>query len=253
VSGPIQSVGGIQAFYDDPTVVESYLDRRTAQPLNSVLHERQVSFLNDVITELKPWRMLEVAPGPGRLSAEVLPVPVPVGIDASPRMLVEARRQTRAHHRPHWSFIHGDGFRLPFADGVFDLAYSVRFVRRFERERRSVIYREIRRVVRPGGHVVFDAQNRLVAEPHRSARGLDRYPVYDELYLRDELVAELEAAGLAPVRIEGIMRRFTWQWRLNRLRRFRLGPAARVLIRALEHAPDANPSTWMVLCKVSGA
>jgi SAM-dependent methyltransferase len=251
VSEPIRSPGGLKAFYDDPEVVGAYLDRRTTQPLNSVLHERQVAFLNRAITSLRPDRVLEVAPGPARLAAEVEPVPVAVGIDASPRMLAEARRRTGARRR-RWAFVRGDAFRLPFATGSFDFAYTLKFIRHFDRAGRAALYGELVRVLRPGGHVVLDAQNRLVAEPHRLARGLDRYPVYDELFLREELVAELEAAGLRPVRIEGIMRRFGWQWRLNRLRRCRLGPAARFLIRTLERGPDRNPSTWMVLCKVNG-
>jgi len=50
-------------------------------------------------------------------------------------------------------------------------------------------------------------------------------------------------------RLEGIMRRFRWQWQVKRLHRLRLGALARFVIRALEWGPDDNPSTWMVLCK----
>ena len=73
--------------------------------------------------------------------------------------------------------------------------------------------------------------------------------MYDALWQRDELVAELESAGFAVRHLEGIMRRFAWQWRLHRLRRFRLGGPARLLIRALEWTPGGNPSTWMALCQ----
>src|SRR5947207_3260169 len=129
---PISSKHGIQEFYDDPAVVDSYIAVRISEPFNTVLHERHVGFLNQVIGELHPRRMLEIAVGPGRLSAE------------------------------------------------------------------------------------------------------------------------LEGAGLVPRRVEGVMRRFTWQRRLNRLRYFRLGSPARLLIRALEWSPDRNPSTWMVLCQAAG-
>jgi SAM-dependent methyltransferase len=226
-------------------VVDTYL-RRTSQPLGAVLHARQVAYLNRVIGDLAPARVLELAPGPARLSAELRPVPLAVGMDFSPRMLAEARRRTR-DQRLDWSFVRGDGFALPFATGAFDLVFSVRFVRRFEPAPRRQLYAEVRRVLRPGGHLVIDAQNRLVAGPHREGR--DGYPVYDELWLRDELVAELRGAGFAVRHLEGIMRQFAWQWRLHRLRRFRLGGPARLLIRALEWTPDRNPSTWMALCQ----
>jgi ubiquinone/menaquinone biosynthesis C-methylase UbiE len=250
VSEPIRDTGGIKAFYDDPATVRGYLARRTTQPLNSVLHERQVAFLNAMIDRFAPRRMLEVAPGPGRLSAEVRSVAIPVAMDASPNMLAEARRRTREAGMPQWSFARGDAFRLPFASGAFDFAYSIRLVRHFDRAGRQKLYREFQRVLRPGGHLVIDAQNKLVSEPHRLKQGLDKYPVYDELWLRDELLAELAESGFVNVRLEGLIRQFTWQWRLNRLRRFRLGTPARVLIRALEWSPDRNPSTWMVLCEV---
>ena len=249
MSEPIRSKTGIAEFYDDPQVVDTYLQNRKAQPLGSVLHARQVGYLNQVLDELSPRRVLELAPGPARLSADLRPVPVAVGMDFSPRMLAEARRRTRARGLT-WHLVRGDGFALPFASRSFDLAYSVRFVRRFEREPRRRLYAEIQRVLRPGGHLVLDAQNRLVAGEHREGR--TGYPVYDELWRRDELVDELESVGFRVRHLEGIMRRFTWQWRLHRLRRFRLGGAARLLIRALEWTSDANPSTWMVLCQTPG-
>jgi SAM-dependent methyltransferase len=243
LSEPIRSKSAMQEFYDAPKVVETYLERKR-QPLGAVLHERQVAFLNRVIGDLGPGRMLEVAPGPARLSAELRRVPVAVGMDFSPRMLAEARRRTRARGLD-WNLVRGDGFKLPFARASFDRVFSVRFVRRWEPAQRRLIYAELRRVLRPGGHLVLDAQNKLVAGPHREGR--DGYPVYDELWLRDELVAELEGAGFAVRHLEGMMRQFAWQWRLHRLRRFRLGGPARLLIRALEWTSDRNPSTWMVL------
>jgi SAM-dependent methyltransferase len=246
LSEPIREKRGLQEFYDDPGVVETYLQRK-AQPLGAVLHARQVAFLNQVIARLQPARLLEVAPGPARLSAELRPVPLAVGMDFSPRMLAEARRRTREHGVPHWHFTRGDGFALPFRTGTFDFAFTVRFVRRFEPAPRRRLYAELHRVLAPGGHLVLDAQNRLVAGPHRMGR--EGYPVYDELWRRDELVAELEEAGFAVQHLEGIMRRFAWQWRLHRLRRFKLGGPARLLIRALEWTPDDNPSTWMVLAE----
>jgi SAM-dependent methyltransferase len=246
LSEPIRSKAGLADFYDDPEVVDSYLQKRKVQPLGSVLHARQVAYLNRVIAELSPKRVLEVAPGPARLSAELTPVPLAVGMDFSPRMLAEACRRTR-EHGVRWSFVRGDGFALPFATGSFDLLFSVRFVRRFEPAPRQRLYAELRRVLRPGGHLVLDAQNSLVAGPHRVGR--KGYPVFDQLWRREELVAELEGAGFTVRHLEGIMRRFGWQWRIHRLRRLGLAGLARVLIRVLERTPDTNPSTWMALCQ----
>src|SRR5437879_8404302 len=115
-------------------------------------------------------------------------------MDLFPRMLAEARRRTRTERGPGWCFVRGDGFALPFRTATFDFAFSVRFVRRFEPVPRQQHYAEMRRVLKPGAHLVLDAQNRLVAGPHRAGHRHD-YPVYDELWRRDELVAVLVGAS----------------------------------------------------------
>src|SRR5207249_8725070 len=126
-SEPIRTKCGIQEFYDDPDVVGSYIAVRISEPFNTVLHERQVGFLNRVIGSLQPQRVLEVAVGPGRLSAEVRAASVMVGMDGSPNMLAEARRRTRERGLA-WNFVRADGFSLPFATGSFDLIYTLRFI-----------------------------------------------------------------------------------------------------------------------------
>jgi len=248
-SEPISSEEGLKEFYDDPAVVESYLEKRTGQPFNSVLHERQVRFLNRVIATFEPGAIFDLAPGPARLGAELDFACLGAAMDASANMLALARARNERKGKP-WLLVRGDAFHLPFRPGSFDLVYSLRFVRRFALTQREKLYSEIRRVLRPGGHFAMDAQNRLVALPHRLARGLDKYPVYDELFLRHELVEELEGNGFRVLELEPMMRRFTAQFRLNRLRRFGLGRLARLLIKALEFTSNGNnPSTWMALCE----
>ena len=46
---PIREPDRLKAFYQDRQVVDSYMARRTAQPLNGVLHLRQVAYWNTVI------------------------------------------------------------------------------------------------------------------------------------------------------------------------------------------------------------
>jgi ubiquinone/menaquinone biosynthesis C-methylase UbiE len=244
----VSSVEDIKDFYNDPEVVKNYLEKRTAQPLNSVLHELQATFLKQVIERCKVMQILDLAPGPARLSTELNSPRLAVAMDFSSNMLREARRRIVARGK-RWHLVQGDGYRLPFATESFDLVYSVRFIRRFDRPRRDKLYAEIKRVLRPHGFFIMDAQNRVVALPHRMSHGLNSYPIYDELFLRHELVGELEENGFQVNQMEGMMRRFALQRWLNRLRRYGLSRLARVVIRALEHTNDRNPSTWMVLCQ----
>jgi hypothetical protein len=86
--------------------------------------------------------------------------------------------------------------------------------------------------------------------PHRQRKGLDTYRIYDVLYDRDELLAELESAGFRIARITGMINHFRVQQSLNRLRRVGLASIASSLIGAVEHLPTRNPSTWMLLNEV---
>jgi ubiquinone/menaquinone biosynthesis C-methylase UbiE len=242
---PIRQPEELKSYYQDQQVVRSYLQRRTTQPLNGLLHRRQVALLNEIVAATRPARVLELACGPGRLTAEVHGVRFGVAVDASLPMLRLARERTRG---AEWQFVRTDAFRLPFPSKTFDFVYSARFVRHFEIEHRQRLYAEILRVLAPRGMFLVDALNFETSYPARVERGLDRYQIYDVLYRPGEAEQELRAAGFRVIRTEGLLRHFPLQRRINRLR-FRLGRVARWLIEALEYVPGRQVQTWMILCQ----
>jgi ubiquinone/menaquinone biosynthesis C-methylase UbiE len=244
---PLDRSEDLQKYYQDRGVVSTYMDRRTAQPLNGLLHRRQVAFLDASLTRRAARTVLEIACGPGRLTAALRGVPFGVAVDASQPML-ETAQQRMNGTAGHWSFLRSDAFVLPVRDASFDAVYTLRFIRHFQLDDRQRLYREIQRVLRPRGTFIVDALNRDVSYPARLQRGLDHYQIYDVLYRAGEVEAELGAAGFRVLGVEGILRHFPLQQRLNRLR-FRLGGLARVLINSLERLPGKRPSTWMVLCE----
>jgi ubiquinone/menaquinone biosynthesis C-methylase UbiE len=244
---PIDRPDELKSYYQKHSVVDAYMRRRTAQPLNGLLHRRQVEFLNAMVASRTPRGVLEIACGPGRLTTAIHGVPFGVAVDASQPMLETARRRLNGD-ADGWSFLRSDAFVLPFCSRSFELVYTLRFVRHFQLADRQRLYDEVRRVLRPGGAFVVDALNRDVSYPSRLKQGLEKYEIYDVLYSRAELVDELEGAGFRVVAVEGMLKHFRWQQRLNRLR-FRLGGVARVLINSLEQVPGNSPSTWMVLCE----
>lgn len=245
---PLDQADELRGYYKDRDVANAYMRKRTAQPLNGFLHRRQVKFLNDAVEARQLKRVLEIACGPGRLTAEVRGVSLGAAVDFSPSMLQVARSRV-ASERREWSFLRADAFVLPFPSGSFDAVYTLRFVRHFRLEDRRRLYAEFRRVLRPGGVFMLDALNREVSLPHRAKRGIESYQIYDVLYDRGELEAELEEAGFRVATVEGILKHFTWQQPLNRLRRFRLGALARLLIAGLERIPGEKPETWMLQCE----
>jgi len=189
--------------------------------------------------------MLELAPGPGRLTAELNFRGVGLAVDASAPMLAAARVRLR-EHGGNWTLLQGDAFALPVADQSVDLVLTLKLIRHFRFTDRLRLYNEIRRVLKPTGALVIDAQNRAVSLAHRMQKGA-QYPIYDALYDREELIAELEAVGFAVVRVDGLLRHFAVQARINRLRRLGLAAVARGLLSIIETLPGNNPSTWMVL------
>jgi SAM-dependent methyltransferase len=227
---PIDQPTDLKRYYQNRSVVSAYMERRTAQPLNGLLHRRQVAFLNQALAARRPRAVLEIACGPGRLTTATRGVEFGVAIDASHPML-ETAQQRMNGSAGRWSFMRTDAFVLPFRSGSFDVVYTLRFVRHFQLADRQRLYAEIRRVLRL----------------HRLKHGVDKYPIYDALYRREEIEAELGAAGFRVVTVESIIKHPSVQRRLNRLRRFKLGPVASALISSVEYIPGSNPTDWMLL------
>lgn len=245
---PIDRPQDLKRYYQDKDVAEDYMRRRTGQPLNGVLHRRQVEFLNEHLAARTTGTVLEIACGPGRLTAAMRGVRMGVAVDSSAEMLATAQRRMNGT-AGSWSFLRSDAFVLPFQSESFDAVYTLRFVRHFQLPERQRLYQEVRRVLRPRGVFMVDALNRDVSHPYRVKRGLERYHIYDVLYRREEIEAELQEAGFRVAAIEGMIKHFSVQQRLNRLRRLGLDGVATALIASLEHLPSTNPSGWMLLCE----
>jgi ubiquinone/menaquinone biosynthesis C-methylase UbiE len=245
---PIDQRADLMRYYEDRDVVGTYMQRRTGQPLNGVLHRRQVRFVNHALAVWQPRAVLEIACGPGRLTAEVRGVQLGVAADASPAMLETAKQRLNGGPS-RWWFLRTDAFALPFRAEAFDAVYTLRFLRHFQLADRQRLYAEIRRVLHPGGLFMLDALNRDVSLPYRLRHGVEKYHIYDALYHRGEIGAELQAAGFRVVAVQSVIKHPGLQRWLNCLRRIRLARIASVLIGSLEYIPGSNPTGWMLLCE----
>jgi ubiquinone/menaquinone biosynthesis C-methylase UbiE len=237
-----------QDRYRDPSVVERYLADRFSSPLGALLHARQAGAVRRSIAALRSPRVLEVAAGPARFAAEIFQSAArSVFLDRSLPMLTLARSSLAAGAPPTAAWAAGDAFELPFRDASFDLLVVFRFLRHLDVAQRARCYRELGRVVRPGGSVLFDAVNDRVSRALRERSPRD-YVLPDALYtepaLRDELATtELELQSLEPVQ-----RRYWLERRLQIL----LAPRSRRLaswaIGWVERSGGA-PLEWVVLCR----
>jgi ubiquinone/menaquinone biosynthesis C-methylase UbiE len=160
---PLATEREIQDYYADRDVAARYVRERFVSELHRLLHDRQVAAVQRLIDRHRPARVLEVAPGPGRVTRDVRPTGRRVCLEFNAGMIEQGRR---ACDPATCLWVRGNSFRLPFGE-AFDLAYTFRFLRHFRRGDRSRLYAELRRVLRPGGWLAFDAVNDLERLPRR--------------------------------------------------------------------------------------
>jgi SAM-dependent methyltransferase len=233
----------LQEAYRGDMAAAHYSAARFDSALHRLLHDRQVAVLQRLISQVRPRKILEIGPGPGRLTRHIQPMGLVVCLEYNEGMIQHGR--PACGKRTLW--IRGNGFQLPFGQ-CFDLVYSFRFVRHFHREDRERLYAALRQVLNPRAYFVMDAVNARVSKRLREANP-EEYPIYDKLYESDELRSELIGAGLEPVEFLPVQKYFRWQYRSQILLGPRSGRTNRLMIRALEWLPRANGLEWIVTCR----
>lgn len=102
-------------------------------------------------------RALDVCTGTGdvaRLLADAVgPGGRVVGVDFCEAMLVRAREKFPPERFPQMTFLQGDAMRLPLEDATFEAATMACGLRNLEDPMRA--FRELRRVVAPGGRILI--------------------------------------------------------------------------------------------------
>jgi SAM-dependent methyltransferase len=233
----------IRKAYEGEAVATRYVGARFTNELHGLLHARQVAAVQRALEQARPQRILEIAPGPGRLTRDIRPSGTLLCLEYNEGMIEQGRRACGGQA----TWVRGNGFQLPFA-AVFDLVYSFRFIRHFHRADRERLYGEIRRVLRPGGLFLMDAVNERISRPLREAHP-EEYPIYDKLYQPDELRQELAGAGFELVGMPPVQKKYGLQSLSQRL----LGPRCRwlnrLVIRALERLPRSDGLEWIVTCR----
>jgi ubiquinone/menaquinone biosynthesis C-methylase UbiE len=154
--------------------------RQALVPLKAALAQRRVA------------RLLDVACGTGCFLREVkanYPRLRVIGLDLSPHYLAVARRKLQPWSRA--SFVEGAAEAMPFADGQFDAVACIYLFHELPPRIRRAAVDEIRRVLKPGGMLIFVDSLQTGDEPDYDAM-LDHFPVafhepYFATYLREDL------------------------------------------------------------------
>ena len=245
----VKGADEVRRYYGDRQISDQYIARRFTEPLGSVLHRAQVDFVNQAVRRFGADRVLEVAPGPGRLTAEMTAVTNGVAVEFNPNMLELARRRlSDAALLDRWTLCRGDAFHLPVTPG-FDLAYTFRFIRHFELADRKRLYAQFRRVLKPDGLLIFDAINHKTSHSVGHRQGTLGKGVYDVFYTKSELRAELAEAGFYVVELRSVYAHYLLQYWLQIVVAPRWAGLARWMIQWLEDPDARQPLEWIVLCR----
>jgi ubiquinone/menaquinone biosynthesis C-methylase UbiE len=244
----IKGATDLRNAYRAEEVARNYIEERFRQPLGALLHARQVSAVRKIMAARRPARVLEIAPGPARLTCDVQTAFRGRGVlvDASTQMLHEAGR--RLGEASRWRCIQGDAFALPFV-AVFDMVYSFRLIRHFEAPDRAALFRQVTACLRSGGVFVFDAVNADVSKPLRTHAQPGEYEHFDALLRPEEIRRELEAAGLELSSLSGVQHRYAVLRSLQILVAPRSTALARALIEVTDRLPGGAPLEWIVVCR----
>jgi len=238
----------IKGYYEKVDVVSDYMKKRFTKPIYFVEHKLQVELVNQALKEYNPKKVLEIAPGPARLTTELC-IDEGIALDHSPEMLKLAERRIKQVDK-NWKFIRGDAFHLPFRKSSFDFLLTFRFIRHFEKPDRIKLYQEFKRLLKNNGILVFEAINHKKAALIRRMVGIEKYKIYDKLYTEEELLGELEKNGFDVLKLEGVINHFFIEMIVSKISSFiGLNNFGKRIIMLLERTKGRNPLGWVVICR----
>jgi SAM-dependent methyltransferase len=105
------------------------------------------------------------------------------------------------------NLVRGDGFAVPFADGEFDIVYSLGLIEHFSTPECRRLVLEHKRVCKLNGYVVISVPN-LINLPHTIRKLIQRngYPYYPERsFTSGQLCRLLEDLGLRIAAVDGLL------------------------------------------------
>jgi ubiquinone/menaquinone biosynthesis C-methylase UbiE len=246
----------VKTLYQDENVAEKYIDNRFIWSWSRLLHESQVSLLNQVIKERGIHSALELAPGPARLTTEVKGIDNGLMVEASEEMVNVAKRRLKENNlQDIWEIKVGNAFDLSDIKQKFNLVYTFRFIRHFDDVERGRLYAEISSCLEQGGILVFDVVNKATRnridgiESKNHTENPEKLPVYDITYNADEFRKEMETFGFEVLQlIPTIKHYFAQTWISHKFDR-RIPLLSNTVVQFMENLPTSAPLEWVAVCR----
>lgn len=242
----------LKEYYKNESVSENYINKRFASPLGKFIHLSQIKLINSFLEKIKPKKILEIAPGPARVTSCITDFEKGVALEYSDSMIKIAKENLEKRGLlDKWEIIQGDAFKPPKRLKEFDLIYSFRFIRHFKLDKRKKIYSNVYKMMHKNSYFMFDVPNYHVEYKFRRIIGEHRYPIYDKLWKKQEIKEELESSGFKIVSFKGIVHHYYIYFIISEItKRLKIPSIGFLLINIIEKLfPAGQPDEWIVICK----
>ena len=204
-----------RAYRDDARADDYVASRYERDPFGAALHRPRSASCGGSSRPTRWRRLLEVAPGPGRLTVHMPRVECACAVEQSPAMLRIAAERLRAPGGAHWRLIRGDAFHLPFEAGGFDAVMAFKLIRHFAEADRRALLAEVRRVLCPGGLFLLDVVNAPANRWLLDKWGVAGSWVDDHWFTEPSFRQEMAGSGFQVVRMDPVhpslrLQYYTW-------------------------------------------
>ena len=243
----------VSALYQNSAVADKYIQARFVLAWQQLLHKTQVQFLRQFIRLFKSDSILEIAPGPARLSTELINIRNATMLEYSQEMIDVARvRLQERELLNRWTIVHGNAFEPKDCPGPFDFIYTFRFIRHFDEDDRKRLYAAIHARLKPGGILMFDVVNSIYNLQGRlssAAKYSDALAVFDVGYNVKEFHAEMNTAGFEVLSMCPVVRHYRLQSLISS-KLYDLAPEfSRRIVQIIEALPSRSPLEWIAVCR----
>ncbi len=252
-----QSENTVSKLYQDEQQAKQYIENRFSYSWQRLLHESQFKCVDTILQKYAPMKVLEIAPGPARIAADLNHIRNGYMVEYSSEMIdVAKQRLQESKKKDQWVILHGNAFNLSeikdLPDEV-DFIYTFRFIRHFKTDDRIRLYNEIWAKLAKKGLVMFDVVNRQVREKldlNADPPPKNALSVYDISYTENEFQNEMKSNGFKVLSMNPVLKLFPIQYWIS-LKLFDIIPRLHEkMIHGLECVPYyKKPLEWIVLCQ----
>jgi ubiquinone/menaquinone biosynthesis C-methylase UbiE len=240
----------IKEHYDSDKLIQGYIKNRFSKPLGRFIHEKEIDVVNSVIRKVKPDTILDLACGPARLTIDIDETLFKKGVafDNAQNMLDYAKARLKSKGKlKKWKLVQGDAFKLDVKE-KFDLVYTFRFFRHFDKEDRNKILKKLYSKMNKDAILITDMANKHFTK--KSLRkSSEKVEVVDFKVSKQEFVKELEEAGFKVEQVVHLVNQYKLQVNASRLYFIGMKNCPVKLIKLFEKMYSRNPQDFIFIAK----